>query len=116
MPIKVGSAYLRMISRRGTSPSSRRCTCQPASRPSRISPTAVDWKIIITGAIRPDINVSTTVPATPRNALPRRAGTGAEQALPGRRRLEDYHHRRDQAGYQCFDDDAGEDAKRAAEL
>ena len=47
-------------------PSSRRCGCQPPSRPARIETTAADCVSIATGAISPASTVSISTPASAR--------------------------------------------------
>ena len=62
-PTKRRADQLARDSACGTAPSSRRCTCQPASRPNRISVTARDWNTIIAGAMSAASTVSASSPA-----------------------------------------------------
>ena len=65
-------------------PSSRRCACQPLSRPLRIWITEADWISIITGAISPEISVSASMLKNARDAA---AESAARRAVGQHRQI-----------------------------
>ena len=70
------------MSRSGIEPSSRRCGCQPVSRPSRIWNTEPDWITIRIGAISAESRISITVESDePDRAAGRAAGPRAFKSI-----------------------------------
>ena len=80
-PSTVCQRWRRTMSRSGIEPSSRRCGCQPVSRPSRIWNTEPDWITIRIGAMRAESRISITVEATSRTAPPARRRPSAFESI-----------------------------------